>query len=64
LQFLVLLLEAPIDPPSHPLRLRREGLTVECAAILAAEQNKTQQALLAEGLNAVFLEYGKPAIAS
>jgi hypothetical protein len=32
--------------------------------ILAAEQNKTQQALLAEGLNAVFLKYGKPAIAS
>jgi hypothetical protein len=32
--------------------------------IVAAEQNKTQQALLAEGLNAVFLKYGKPAIAS
>lgn len=32
--------------------------------IIAAEQNKTQQALLAEGLNAMFLKYGKPAIAS
>jgi tRNA G26 N,N-dimethylase Trm1 len=32
--------------------------------IIAAEQSKTQQALLAEGLNAVFIKYGKPPIAS
>jgi tRNA G26 N,N-dimethylase Trm1 len=32
--------------------------------VLAAEQNKTQQALLAEGLNAVFTKYGKPPLAS
>jgi hypothetical protein len=32
--------------------------------IVAAEQNKTQQALLAEGLNVVFVKYGKPPIAS
>jgi hypothetical protein len=32
--------------------------------IVAAEQNKTQQALLAEGLNTVFVKYGKPPIAS
>jgi hypothetical protein len=32
--------------------------------IVAAEQNKTQQALLAEALNAVFVKYGKPPIAS
>jgi tRNA G26 N,N-dimethylase Trm1 len=32
--------------------------------IVAAEQNKTQQALLAEGLNALFVKYGKSPIAS
>jgi hypothetical protein len=32
--------------------------------IVAAEQNKTQQALMAEGLNVVFARYGKPPIAS
>jgi hypothetical protein len=32
--------------------------------ILAVEQEKTQQALLAEALNLLFLQYGKPQIAS
>jgi hypothetical protein len=32
--------------------------------VLAAEQNKTQQALLSEGLNAVFTKYGKPPLVS
>jgi hypothetical protein len=35
LQFLVSLLETLIGPPSHPFRLRRERLAVECAAITA-----------------------------
>jgi hypothetical protein len=32
--------------------------------LLAVEQEKTQQALLAEALNLLFLQYGKPQIAS
>jgi hypothetical protein len=32
--------------------------------ILAVEQEKTQQALLAEAINMLFLKYGKPPIAS
>jgi hypothetical protein len=57
-------------PASAPKRNKAGLLTMHDPAVLrqlktlAAEQGTTQQKLVAEGLNMVFVKYGKPPIAS
>jgi hypothetical protein len=58
-------------PPASPRKRNKAGLlTMHDPAVLrqlktlAAEQGLTQQKLVAEGLNMVFVKYGKPPIAS
>ena len=59
-----------MSKPAPPSRAGTRPLTVhfpkpvrDQLKVLAAEQGRTMQSLVAEGLNAVFSRYGKSAVA-